>query len=190
MKFCSSPALEVTCTRGCSQVCGFRRGWPGPSVGLGQRPIWRKGRPAETYFFVTQGLSRRGPWPGASKCGSPAAPWWQVLADGRGQNRRWPRGWRGSGSPKVPPPTSSPPGPPAKARRRACRPAGDRGRQTGRVPPRRASANRLFDRDGRSASRWLEPRDTRVWQFDPVDGIVYCGARGRRVSLQGGQRGA
>jgi hypothetical protein len=45
----------------------------------------------------------------------------------------------------------------------------------GTAPAAAVSDIRLFDQNGRSASPWLEPRGTQVWQFDPGDGIVYCG---------------
>ncbi len=178
--------------RGCSQVCGFRRGWPGPRWASARDPLAEKGGPVGRAFFCYPGPGPSGPWPGPENVAArpvavvagPRRRLGAKPADGQGFGGA--RGSQGAPSGNRRPPPRAPP--PAKAHRRACRPpAGIEVAKRGGSRRGRASAIRLFARNGRSTSHGLEPRGTRVWQFDPVDGIVYCGARGRRVSLLGGQ---
>jgi hypothetical protein len=94
------------------------------------------------------------------------------------------KGLAALGAAKAPPPAPAPPGRPCKgAPTRLPPPAGIEVAK--RAGP--AAGGPFRPERQEHISRGLEPRGTRVWQFDPVDGIVYCGARGRRVSLLGGQ---
>jgi hypothetical protein len=181
MKFCSSPALEATCAGAAApKFAVFAEAGPG-WLASARDPLGGKERPRRTCFFCYPGPGPSGLWPGLRKCGSPTVA---VVAGPRRRLGAKPadgQGFGGArGSQGAPSGTSGPPrGAPAKAHRRACRPrAGIEVAKRGGSRRGRASAIRLFDRKGRSTSHGLEPRGTRVWQFDPVDGIVYCGAKG------------
>jgi hypothetical protein len=144
--------------RGCSQVCGFRRGWPGPRWASARDPLAEKGGPVGRAFFVTQGLVRRVLGPGPKL--------WQPDRgrDGRssptagGKTGRWPRVWRRSGQPRRPLRQPAPPHPgrpPLQRRTDApAAPRRDRGRQTGRVPPRAGFGNSTFRPERQEHITW------------------------------------
>jgi len=85
-------------------------------------------------------------------------------ADGCGQAAYWPQGVGG--------PARSPSGTRQAGAYRCALP--DRGRRRATHDPAAAGFGNapFLDRDGSWASRWPEPRRTRLWQFDLRGGIV------------------
>ena len=189
MKFCSSPALEATCAGAAApKFAVFAEAGPGPSVGLGQRPIRRKRAARWDVLFLLPRAWSVGPLARAPKMWQPdRGRGGRSSPTAGGKTRPMAKVWRRSGSQGAPPAPAPPRAPLQRRTDAPAAPAGIEVAKRGGSRRGRASAIRLFDRNGRSTSHGLEPRGTRVWQFDPVDGIVYCGARGRRVSLLGGQ---
>jgi len=185
MKFCSSPALEATCAGAAApKFAVFAEAGPG-WLASARDPLGGKERPRRTCFFLLPRAWSVGPLARAPKMWQPdRGRGGRSSPTAGGKTGRWPRVWRRSGQPRRPfRHRRAPPGRPLQ--RPTDAPAAPA--QGSRSPNGAGPAAGGLRQFGRSTSHGLEPRGTRVWQFDPVDGIVYCGARGRRVSLLGGQ---